>query len=365
MPVTHSNNERFAHKATAAIFLGFALAATPILSGCQQPDDQSQQGGDSQQNGQNTKSQASNEGGETSSAGSGGGSGSGSDTGGSGSSSTTTTKDGSDEGNGEPTPSTKTTFDDLWMVDSVSLDDATFTADDILGYELHYETVCFFELYNTDGKRTFQANVPGFEVTGDWEETGDSQVTLHIATQNNRPGDLVATMTDGYQKLSVEGVLGGVKFKASMHRDDDTSFSVSDIIATAIDANKIIFDALPIDAPLDIPFADDPSVRMRVIGTTHSDDMGTMGYLIEATNKTDSLIVANDLVNSAFMVHGTQVTPQYARVLPPASDGSVAPVRIYLAFDRGAIGGNLSDVHGEIMLTDYDWNEKGRYAFNL
>ena len=90
-----------------------------------------------------------------------------------------------------------------------------------------------------------------------------------------------------------------------------------------------------------------------------------MGYLIEATNKTESLVVANDLVSSPFMVHGVQAYPKYARVLPPTQDGNVTPTRIYLAFDRNAIGGNLSDAHGEILLTDYDSNEVGRYAFNL
>lgn len=359
MPVMHTDRKHTMRTAVAAILLGTTLAATPLLAGCQAPEDQPEQGQE-QGDAQNTKSQAAG-GGESSTA-----------TGGSEEGGSSTTSDdgseatGSDDGEHVAKPSTKTSFDDTWMVDSAALDDTAFDAQDILSYELNYETVCFFELYDDDGDRTFQANMPGLEVVGDWEESGENEVTLHIMGSDGKAVDLVGTMTDGYQKLTVEGSINGVALRAVTHRDDDTSITTGDIISTAIDANRLLYEELPVDSPLDIPFADDPSVRLRVIGTTHVDELSTMGYLIEATNKTDALIIANDLVANPFVVHGIRVYPSYARVLPfKSDDGDTTPVRIYLAFDRDAIGGDMSDMHGEIVLTNYDWDEIGRYAFNL
>lgn len=274
--------------------------------------------------------------------------------------------------------STKTGFDDLWMLDSVDGSDGTvmFDDQDVLYYGTSYEVVLAMELTEdeTDG-RVFVCSLPGMDLIGTWEEVDETEATITIPLSDNESATGTITMSSDYQtadlSISQPGN-AGPGFTYHFHRDDDTTVTLDQMYEAMAKNNDEFYESLPVDVANDITFVDDEHVQMRLLGTTHTD--GNVGYLIEVTNKTTTPYILNDFVadDAAFTVNGqSQIAPLYGRVLPPTytdeetGETMVAPMRCAILFSEEEVGSNLESVLGNLVVTDYHWNEIGRYQFTV
>lgn len=288
-----------------------------------------------------------------------------------------TTQEG---GDGESHASTKTGFDDLWMLDSVSMSDGTTLYDDqdVLYYGTTYETVLAMELSEADdsGERIFAAALPGIDLIGNWEETSETHADLSIPISDTETITGSYDMSDDYKTAELRMDTGqgdGTEVVYAFHRDDDTTITLDEMYDQMVKNNDEYYDKLPVDVANDTTFVDDDKVQMRLLGTTHSD--GLVGYLIEVTNKTDTPFIINDFIadeGALFTVNGTtQTKPLTGRVLPPATtdeetgEQMVAPMRCAILFSTDEVGDGLTSAFGNIIITDFHWNEVGRYPFTM
>lgn len=288
----------------------------------------------------------------------------------------------SDEGatdESTPNASKKTGFDDLWMLDAVTTSDGTTIYDDqdVLYYGTTYETVLAVEFYDTDGEKIFACSLPGIDIIGNWEETGETHADLSIPISDTETMSGSYDMSDDYQtaELKFDQVMDdGSSVIYKFHRDDDTTITLDSMYEAMVENNDKFYDELPIDVASDITFADDDKVQMRLLGTTHAD--GMVGYVLEVTNKTDTPYIINDFIadeGTLFTVNGTtQLKPLIGRVLPPTTvdeetgETLVAPMRCAILFSEEEVGeGGLMSAAGNIVVTDYHWNEAGRYPFAM
>lgn len=282
-----------------------------------------------------------------------------------------------DPNGGHSQGSTKTGFDDLWMLDKVSTSDGTtiYDHDEILYYGTTYEVVLAIEFSEADGEKYFACTLPGIDLTGNWEETSETQASLDIPLFDNTV-NATYEMSDDHQTAELRlGQLtdSGIATVYHFHRDDDPTLTVSDMYEAMVKNNDQFYDELPTDTENDLVFVDDDKVRLRLIGTTHTDNM--VGYLIEATNKTDTLLIINDFAEDPadhFTVNGsTEAKALAGRVLPPAQTDAdtgeqlLAPMRCAILFFTDDIGNQLTSASGNILITDYHWNQIGQYAFSM
>lgn len=295
-------------------------------------------------------------------------------------------------GDGEAHPSTKTGFDDLWLLDAVSSSDGTRLYDDqdVLYYGTTYEMVCAIELYgeDDDSDKLFALTIPGIDLIGVWSENGDLDATLSVPisdTESDKVGSFVMSDDRQTAELTLDGDGDDPLFVCSFHRDDDTSISLDDMYDAMVENNDEFFDSLPVlplseegDEP--ITFVDDDNVTMTLVGKTKSEgdgeDGGLVGYLIDVTNKTDSFLILNDFSDieaSFFTINGGD-TPMKAltgRVLPPmltdeeTGEEMVATMRCAILFSSEDVGDAIESCSGNLLVTDYHWEEVGRYPFSI
>lgn len=287
--------------------------------------------------------------------------------------------DGESGGEGDASvASTKTSFDDLWMLDSVtSSDDAeVWSGQDVLYYGTTYEMVCGMELYDDEDGKTFACALPGIDLVGTWEETGEHEATLSIPISDTETQTASLKMSDDCQTVSLafDGDENGLTYNC--HRDDDTTMTLSEMIDRMEDNNDKFFNALPVDSPQDVTIVDNDEISIKLLGTTHTEE-GMTGYLLEALNKTDQTLIINDFIDtkggSPFTVNGSQdiVPALTGRVLPPVitdeETGSLigATMRCAILFSADDTGGAVTNCSGNLVVTDYHWNEVGRYPFAI
>lgn len=288
--------------------------------------------------------------------------------------------DGSDNPNADmPNASDKTGIADLWLLDAVVMSDGSTLYDDadIRYYGTTYETVLAAEFSEADGERLFVCAFPGTDIIGEWEEQDETHASLSVPISDTETIGGSFVMDDNRQTaelhldaFSESGETDEVTY--ILHRDDDTTITLDSMYETMVTNNDEFYNGLPVDVASDITFADDENLTMRLLGTTHAD--GMTGYLIEVTNKTDTPFIINDFYDeeSFFTVNGTtQAKPLTGRVLPPMTvdeetgETMVAPMRCAIMFSNDSIGGSLNSAFGNLIVTDYHWNEVGRYQFTM
>lgn len=262
-----------------------------------------------------------------------------------------------------------TGFDDDWDMTSCAIGEATLSQEDIEAYQLFYDTLCCLQAVTGDGLNPFSLSAPGIETYGAWEQVDDITANFYLPTDDEGEGQapmLVATMADGAQQMTLEGDIDGQHVALGFDRRDASGVSMVDEIGASIVVNDEYYASLPVDEAYDWTFAEDDRCSLRITGRTHDDEAGTIGYLIEVTNKTDDILILNDYMMGPWTIRGQQVDATCPRALPAHDDdGNPQPVLAYLAWDSAQLGGDLSDIHGQLVLTDYGWEEMGRYQLDI
>lgn len=279
---------------------------------------------------------------------------------------------GSDEGE-------QTGFEGLWILDRVVNGEGTedvLGVDDVTRYDTAYELVCAMQLYHDEeGGNEFACSLPGVDMVGAWSVDGETGATLVVPVSEDSSVIGKCELSDDGSKMAVMFPSGDDAADVIyMFSRDDGSTSLEETYVALSEQNDALYDGLSIDEPFDITFVDTGDLTMRLVGTTRNADGNLIGYVIEATNKTGTPLIINDFVDghggTPFSVNGLPGTALAltGRVLPPATrdgDGNAltTTMRCAILFDQDEVGDFLTGCSGELVVTDYHWNEVGRYPF--
>jgi len=269
----------------------------------------------------------------------------------------------------------------LWLLDKVVNGEGTedvLSTEDISRYDTAYELVCAIQLYHDDeAGEEFVCSLPGIDMIGTW--IADSETGASLIVPLSEDVSII-----GKCELSIDRSKMAVMFPSGdeaadviyMFSRDDGTTSLGETYEALIEQNDKFYNELPVDDELDVTFADTDDVTMRLVGTTHSTEGNLIGYLIDVTNKTDAPLVINDFLDglggTPFSVNGLHdpALALTARVLPPTmedEDGNAmtATMRCAILFSQDEVGEFLTSCSGELVVTDYHWNEVRRYPFSV
>lgn len=286
------------------------------------------------------------------------------------------------EGSGEEgqNASTKTTIDDLWMLDEVQLSngETLYDSDDVLYYGTTYEIVCAAEFYKEGDDQLFACALPGIDLVGEWAEKGETEATLTIPSDN---GDLEGSfaMSDDRQTATLTlPAIDGNAFVCQLHRDDDTTITLDSMYEGMVKNNDEFFNGLEVEEEQDVTFVDDDKLTMRLLGRLKQTENGMTGYLLEVTNKTTEPLIINDFSGQNgegyFKINGAEepVKALTGRVLPPLVDENeeddevqVAPMKCAILLSSDSFSGDLTSCVGNLLVTDYHWTTVGTYPFTV
>lgn len=294
----------------------------------------------------------------------------------------------------DSTVTSESTYTGVWL-----LNDMETT---LMGKRVHYnrafiqsyqkmtESTCGIEL-DEDGRCNI-ALVGYVDVTA-WESRDDGSAVIHVPFIRQDNGEEI--MTDAIMTMeTLTNTLNlHIEIPAeSLSQQDGAGMESSDIrcaftrpkhssagtlgdysVADSV-VNAAFYDSLVLeddDSVKERVLAEDENSQIKLLGRTHDDDSATVGYLLRVTNKTERPLMLNHFLDSVFTIHGIAVSATYTRPLPgriiseETGEELFAPIIVYLAFPRESVGDDLSELHGNIFLTDYNWTVQSAYEISL
>lgn len=279
-------------------------------------------------------------------------------------------------------------FKGTWLLKmyeaQVNGDVYTYSHEQVESYQQATEVACGLEFY--------EDNVCGLSLIGyshytNWTQEDAIDATINIVfgrqLANGNYNAVKVPMTYDANEETIEFFAdfptaydkGNLSIK-SMHcvfiRGTNPEKSLADYSQELEDANEAFYKSLSIDDALDNRvLVNDATCQIRLMGTTHDDTAETVGYLLQAVNKTDTPLLVNHFLNPVFTVNGHPVSASYIRLLPnkvvaeDTKEEMFKPVLMYLSFPKADIGEMLSNASGKLAVTDLNWEVHGSYDINI